>query len=139
VKPEDLIGTWRSVGHEIVAKDGSVSHPFGPGPHPGQVVYHPDGTVAVLVIRTDPQNLGKGKTAEERAAALDRSTGYMGRWEINGDRVIHKIVVALNPAWVGTAQERQATLTGDRLILSPPADDKGARARITWQRVPRAT
>ena len=135
MKAEDLIGTWRSAGHEIAAKDGSVSYPFGPGPHQGQIVYHPNGTVCVLVIRTDPQNLGKGKTAEERAAALDRTTGYMGRWEIKGDSVIHKVQVALNPAWVGTAQERQATLDGDRLTLSPPADDKGARARITWQRV----
>ena len=91
--------------------------------------------MAVLVIRTDPQNLDKGKAAAERVAALDRTTGYMGRWEIKGDSVIHKIVVALNPAWVGTAQERQATLDGDRLILSPPADDSGARARITWQRM----
>ena len=133
--PEDIIGTWRAVGHEIVAKDGSVSHPFGPGPHHGQIVYHPNGTVSVLVIRTDPQKLGQASAAADRLAALDRCVGYMGRWEIRGDRVIHKVDVALNPAWFGTAQERQATLEGDRLILSPPADDKGARARITWQRV----
>jgi len=139
MKAEDIIGTWRTVGHDIVAKDGSVSHPFGPGPHHGQLVYHPNGTVSVLVIRTDPQKLGSGVPAAERAAALDKCVGYMGRYEINGDRVIHKVEVALNPAWVGTAQERNATLEGDRLILSPPADEHGARARITWQRVSRAT
>ena len=38
-----------------------------------------------------------------------------------------------------TAAALVATAEGDRLILSPPADDKGARARITWQRVTRAT
>jgi hypothetical protein len=137
VTPDDIIGTWRSVGHEIVAADGTRSHPFGPGPHPGQIVYHPNGTVSVLVIRTDPQRLAATREAAERTAALDRCVSYMGRWEIKGDSVIHNIDVALNPSWVGTAQERHATLEGDRLILSPPPDDKGARARITWKRIKR--
>jgi hypothetical protein len=137
MKPEDIIGTWLTIGHEIVAADGTRSHPFGPGPHAGQLVYHPNGSVSVLVIRTDPQRLAGTNPASERAAALDRCVGYVGRWEIKGDHIIHRVETALNPAWVGTAQERQATLEGDRLVLSPPPDDKGARARITWQRVKR--
>ena len=135
MKAEDLIGTWRSVGHEIVAKDGTVTHPFGPGPHPGQIVYHPNGTVSVLVIRTDPRRLDAGLAATERAAALDRCTAYVGRFEVAGDKVTHRIEVAINPRWIGSAQQRDATLDGDRLVLSPPPDEKGARARITWQRV----
>jgi hypothetical protein len=137
MKAEDIIGTWRSIGHEIVASDGTISHPFGPGPHAGQIVYHPNGTVAVLVIRTDPQRLGAASPAAERAAALDRCVAYIGRYEVEGDVVRHRIEVSMNPAWIGSAQERQATLTGDRLVLSPPPDAQGARARITWQRVPR--
>jgi hypothetical protein len=136
---EDIIGTWRTTGHEIVAKEGSVSHPFGPGPHHGNLVYHANGTVSVLVIRTDPQNLGVGKPAADRVAALDRCVVYVGRYEVAGDTVTHKVEVSLNPAWIGTAQMRHATLDGDRLILSPPPDASGARARITWQRVSRAT
>jgi hypothetical protein len=139
MKAEDIIGTWRTTGHEIVAKDGSVSHPFGPGPHAGQLVYHPNGTVSVLVIRTDPQKLGAAAAASERAAALDKCVAYVGRYEVKGDRIVHKVDVSLNPAWVGTSQERSATLEGDRLVLSPPADAAGARARITWQRVSHAS
>lgn len=135
MKPDDIIGTWRTTGHEIVGRDGAVSHPYGPGPHHGQLVYHPNGTVSVLVIRTDPAKLGAAEPHAERAAALDRCVAYVGRWEIKGDRVLHKVEVSLNPAWVGSVQEREARLEGDRLVLSPPADEKGARARITWQRV----
>lgn len=137
MKAEDIIGTWRAAGHEIVAADGSVSHPFGPGPHHGQLIYHPNGSVSVLVIRTDPTRLAAGSPATDRAAALDRCVCYVGRWEIEGNRVVHNIEVSLNPAWVGTAQQREATLEGNRLVLSPPADATGARARITWERVAR--
>jgi hypothetical protein len=138
MKAEDIIGTWRTVGHEIVGKDGAVTHPFGPGPHQGQLVYHPNGSVSVLVIRTDPQRLGAASPPAERAAALDRCVAYHGRYEIAGDLVRHRVEVSLNPAWIGSVQERHATLEGDRLVLSPPADETGARARITWQRVARA-
>ena len=137
MKPEDIIGTWRTVGHEIVAKDGTESHPFGPGPHAGNLVYHPNGTVSVLVIRTDPHKLAATGPAAERLAALDKCVAYVGRWEIKGDKIVHHVVTSLNPAWIGSAQERNAKLEGDRLTLSPPPDENGATARIAWQRVSR--
>ena len=137
MEPQDIIGTWRTIGHEIVAKDGTVSHPFGPGPHHGNLVYHPNGTVSVLVIRTDPRKLGSGSSPAERGAALERCVVYVGHWEIRGNMVVHHIDVSLNPDWVGTAQQRNATLDGDRLVLSPPPDQTGATARISWQRVSR--
>ena len=62
---------------------------------------------------------------------------YVGGWGIRGDKVIHHIGASLNPDWVGTAQERNATLDGDRLTLSPPTDQNGTTARISWQRVSR--
>ena len=137
MKAEDIIGTWRTTGHELVAKDGKVSYPFGPGPHAGNLVYHPNGTVSVLVIRTDPERLSFAASPAERGAALEKCVAYVGRWEIRGEQVIHHIATSLNPDWVGTAQERNAKLEGDRLTLSPPPDANGTTAHISWQRVSR--
>jgi len=137
MKAEDLIGTWRAAGHEIRNKDGSTTRPFGPGPHPGNIVYHPNGTVSVLVLRADMKKLAQPANAEEKVAALAQCVAYQGRYEVKDDTVIHHIEVSLNPAWIGTAQVRKAVLDGNRLTLSPPADEKGAVPRITWERVAR--
>jgi len=134
---EDLIGTWRTTGHALVAKDGTVTHPFGPGPHPGNLVYHPNGTVSVLVIRTDPMRLSSVQAPQERGAALDRCVAYIGTWEVQGDTVQHHIQTSINPDWVGTTQVRTARLEGDTLTLSPPPDPHGTVARISWLRVSR--
>ena len=137
MKAEDLIGTWRAAGHEILNKDGTVSRPFGPGPHLGNIVYHPNGTVSVLVLRADLKKLALPASAEEKVAAVGQCVAYQGRYEVKDDTVIHHVEVSLNPAWIGTSQARKAVLDGNRLTLSPPADEKGAVPRITWERVAR--
>lgn len=137
MRAEDIVGTWRALSQEVVAKDGTVTRPFGPGPHQGNLIYHPNGTVSVLVIRTDPAKLGAGTPPAERLAAFDACVVYTGRWEIKGDTVTHHVAISLRPEWMGTSQIRNATLKGDVLTLSPPPDETGAVARISWQRVSR--
>jgi len=136
MQPADIIGTWRLVDYEIVAPDGHVSRPFGPGPFPGEAVFHPNGTIAVLLILADPQSLRRDAPATERAAALNHCASYVARWEIKGDELHHHVLLSLIPEWTGTVQVRQAKLDGDRLTLSPPPNPKGNIMRLVWQRVP---
>jgi hypothetical protein len=137
MKKEDVIGTWRAARYEMRAADGTMSQPYGAGPHLGHIIYHPNGTVSVLVVRTDIAKLDKAQSAADRIAALDRVTAYQGRFEVQGDKILHHIDVSLNPSWIGTTQERNAVLAGNRLTLSPPADAKGSQPHITWEKLSR--
>ena len=51
--------------------------------------------------------------------------------------VVHHVVGALNPAWVGGDQVRQMRFDGERLVLQADVPKNGARIRhvLTWERV----
>jgi hypothetical protein len=55
-----------------------------------------------------------------------------------GPRVEHEVTVALNPAFVGSRQWRDARLVGRRLILSAEERTPGGirRHELEWRRPP---
>ena len=70
-------------------------------------------------------------------AAVEGYVSYCGRYEVNGDKVIHHIEVSLFPNWVGVRQERMYELDGDRLTLSTPLMLVGGRrlsTHLIWER-----
>jgi hypothetical protein len=79
-----------------------------------------------------------GGSTEEKVAAADTYISYCGRYEIQGDKVIHSIEVSFFPNWIGVKQERIFEFDGDRLSLSTlPAllDGKQQTAHMIWKRV----
>ena len=142
MKAEDIMGTWRGIGHDVTARDGTVTHPHGEK-HPANIIYSPDGYVAVVVTRANRKKFTSrvsgsdisGATLEEKAGAAEGCVAYFGTYEVKGDRVIHHIKVSLFPNWEGTSQERFANLEGDRLTLSIAPDEEGAIARVYWERM----
>ncbi len=73
----------------------------------------------------------RGST-EEKVHAVDTYVSYCGRYEFQGDVVIHHVELSLFPNWVGVDQERLAELRGNRLTLSTrPMVLGGGSRRLT--------
>jgi len=134
-------GTWRLVSFEIRSADGQVSYPFGQDAV-GYIMYSEDGHMAVVLTTANRPKFAFGDilggNTEEKVAAAESYVSYFGRYEIQGDKVVHHIEVSFFPNWTGVDQERFFVLEGDRLSLStPPTLLAGMQqtAHLIWERV----
>jgi hypothetical protein len=133
-----LVGTWKLVSVVYEEQDTKQRTPVY-GEHPkGFQIATPDGRWLALVTaegRTVPQ------TDADRAQALRSMIAYAGRYRVENGKVITKVEVAWNEAWVGGEQTRFIRFEGDDLlhIESPPMPHpnlagKVVRVIVTWQR-----
>ena len=133
-----LIGTWRLERWELVYEDGRpVECPLGEDAA-GFLMYTGDGYVSASLARAGRPPLDRGDDGA-KARAFDAYFGYAGCYEVRDGAVIHRIAIAPNPALTGVETLRNASLEGDRLILSGP-DFSAASPRshrIVWRRAPR--
>ncbi len=80
------------------------------------------------------------KTDEQRAQALRTMISYSGRYRVEDGRVITKVEIAWNEAWVGGEQIRFIRFEGDRLFIeSPPmphpnVNNKLVKVIVIWDR-----
>ncbi|HEY2755080.1 MAG TPA: lipocalin-like domain-containing protein [Pseudolabrys sp.] len=133
-----IVGTWKLVA---VAYEDAQTKERSPvlGEHPrGYQIATPEGRWIALVT-ADGRPVPK--TDDERAKALRSMIGYSGRYRVEGNKVITKVEVAWNEAWVGTEQVRFLRFEGDDLlhIESPPmphpnVNDRTVRVIVTWAR-----
>ena len=137
---DTFIGTWRLLSYEIRRADGEIKYPWGQDPV-GLLIYSGDGYMSVAMMsasrtRFVDKDVKKG-TNEEKAAAVDTYVSYSGRYEVQGDTVIHHVEVCLFPNWVGNEQKRTFQFDGKRLTLSTPlpGGDIQRRAHLVWERV----
>lgn len=141
VTRDDLIGGWHLEAWEIRYSDGrDNSFPFGPDAF-GLIMYTHDGFMSAAISRSGRQPLSAANLRQapeaEKAAAFDSYFHYSGTWRIDGEHVIHSVILSLNPAFVGTDQIRLMELKGDRLTLSASDDMPGGGSRrhcIVWRR-----
>ena len=134
---EKIVGTWKLVSVVYEDQESKARSPVL-GQHPkGYQIATPEGRWLALVTadgRKVPQ------TDEERAQALRTMISYSGRYRVEGGKVITKVEVAWNEAWVGGEQVRFIRFEGDLLhIESPPmphpnVGGKVVRVIVTWQR-----
>ena len=136
-----FVGTWRLVSCELRKMDGHASYPFGLAPV-GYIMYNEDGYMSVVIMSANRPKFAvgdiRGGTIEEKVAAADTYISYCGRYEIQGDNVIHHIEVSFFPNWIGVDQERIFEFDGDKLSLStPPFQIEGVQqtAHLIWERV----
>ncbi|MCF3145197.1 lipocalin-like domain-containing protein [Streptomyces platensis] len=124
--PDDLIGAWSLVSfHEIDPMGERSEGPLGPDPL-GQLLYTADGRVSVHMMRPDS------------GGAAASYMGYGGSWWLSGNQVVHRIEFTPRADWIGTEQDRQAELDGDRLTLyaSTRILQFLHRRVLVWQRLP---
>lgn len=132
-----VVGTWKLLSFLNEFQDGSDPRPSYGSNATGYIIFTPERRMMAIVEaegRKAPQN------DEDRAAAFRTIIAYTGTVHFEGDRLITKVDVSWNPAWVGTEQVRTYVLAGDRLqVVSPwvmsPNLGKMTRATVTWERV----
>ena len=122
-----IVGTWKLVSVVYEDQETKARTPVY-GEHPkGYQIATPEG-------RKVPQ------TDADRAQALRTMISYSGRYRVEDGKVITKVEVAWNEAWVGGEQTRFIRFEGDLLhIESPPMPHpnlagKVVRVIVTWQR-----
>jgi hypothetical protein len=133
-----IVGTWKLVS---VVYEDAQSKELTPvlGEHPrGYQIATPEGRWLALVT-ADGRPVPK--TDEDRAKALRSMIAYSGRYRVEDGKVITKVEVAWNEAWVGGEQVRFLRFEGDDVlhIESPPmphpnVNDKVVRVIVTWAR-----
>ena len=111
---------------EKYTDEGGVEYPFGERVA-GMLLYSADGAMAAVVGRADQpilkMDLLAGTVAasdRELAGAFRSAYGFAGTFEVEGERIRHRISVSTMPNWVGTEQERPYTIEGEVLTLRPP-------------------
>jgi hypothetical protein len=140
--PNPLIGTWRLVSWENRSLvDGQISYPLGKDAA-GYIMYNQDGYMFVAImgpnrLKFAANDLLSGTPVEE-AQAEETYVSYCGKYDFDGDKVVHHVELSLFPNWVGVDQERLVELKGNRLTLStPPILLRGIQqtAHLIWERV----
>ncbi len=133
-----IVGTWKLVS-VIYEEQATKEQTPVLGEHPrGYQIATPEGRW-IAVVTADGRPVPK--TDEDRAKALSSMIAYSGRYRVEDGRVITKVEVAWNEAWVGGEQVRFIRFEGDNLlhIESPPmphpnVNNKVVRVIVTWQR-----
>lgn len=137
-----LLGRWQLESWTI-SYEGSdrVIKPFGSKPQ-GMITYTPGWMNAAIAVN-DREPFPEGTALrslapEQLAKAYTSYFHYAGPYRIEGDTVIHSVVMSLNPNFVGTEQVRKMQFDGNYLTLSGEETIKGQRRLNTlcWQRVP---
>jgi Lipocalin-like domain len=133
-----IVGTWKLVS--VVYEDAQTKERTPVlGEHPrGYQIATPEGRW-IAVVTADGRPIPR--TDEDRAKALRTMIAYSGHYRVDGDKVITKVEVAWNEAWVGGEQVRFLRFEGDDVlhIESPPmphpnVNDRTVRVIVTWSR-----
>ena len=132
----DLVGTWRLRSWTSEGEDGVV-HPMGEAPE-GVLVYTTDGTMITTIGEAGRGPIDGDALAgpvEERLAAMSTFIAYSGAYRIEGEDVLHDVVMSLFPNWVGTTQRRHVALSADGRDLELSSDPFVLRGRLSTQRL----
>src|SRR5919112_1031259 len=110
MKPNPLIGTWRLISWENRSVEGGqVSYPLGKEAT-GYIMYNQDGYMFVAIMGPNRLRFAAddllSATKEEEARAEESYVSYCGRYDFNGDTVVHHVGLSYFPT--GSAATRNA-------------------------------
>ena len=134
---KQIVGLWTLVS--VVYEDQATKERtpvLGEKPR-GRQIATADGRWLALVTA---EGRPVPKTDEQRAQALRTMISYSGRYRVENGRVITKVEIAWNEAWVGGEQIRFIRFEGDRLFIeSPPmphpnVNNSVVKVIVIWDR-----
>ena len=139
-----IVGTWRLVGAQRQAVDGSgeITYPRGTRPS-GYIIYDAGGMMYVQIMNSDevrpPKSGPRQLSAEDQTEAFSSYTAYFGTYTIDEEEgsVIHDPQANTNPRLVGDARKRFLEITPDTLELNTfnaGADGVERITRRMWER-----
>jgi hypothetical protein len=140
MKKQELKGRWKIQSWRQEYDDGRCIHPFGESLD-GFIEYGEE-TIFCLITKK-PRKLfstgGQWDAADvEKAAAYNEYLTYSGRYEFDGDTVIHNIDLCLFPNWQGTSQKRKVIKQGANEITLVARIEEGTKeartAILAWRR-----
>jgi hypothetical protein len=125
---KQIVGLWTLVSVVYEDQETNERTPvLGEHPH-GRQLATADGRWLALVTA---EGRPVPKTDEQRARALQTMIAYSGRYRVENGRVITKVEIAWNEAWVGGEQIRLIRFEGDRLFIeSPPMPHPNVNGRV---------
>lgn len=134
-----FLGTWKLVEF-ITLLDQSTYYPFGTNPS-GFLIYTPH-LVSVQFMNANRTKYNsddfKALNLHEKAEMADNFGGYVGRYEIKGNVIIHYPEVCSIPNYINVPQKREFTLNGDLLTFEykyPGSDENSNKlSRVSWMR-----
>ena len=144
MEADKFVGAWRLVSAEFRAEDGSPAEsPYGVEPQ-GLLMYDAHGSMSAQLGQKNRRPFAiadrMAGTPEEIKGAFETYQAYYGRYKVDEREhvVIHTVVQALLPNWVGTEQRRQYQFKDGRLILrTPPLTIGGKRVtgELIWEKI----
>ena len=132
-----IVGAWSLLSWTIRFDDGRPARqPYGGSPN-GSLLYSADGRMLAAIARAERKSLSAAVPQQapdsEKTAAFDSFFIYGGSFEIDGDEVVHRVDIALNPNFVGSVQRRKMHFEDNRLTLSAREGER--HHELVWQRV----
>ena len=136
---EQVVGTWVSVSNINTAANGTKSDLFGPNPK-GLLIFESNGRFSLISVRSDLPKFGTNNratgTAEENKAVIQGSIAYFGTYSVNEADKSFTVQVegATFPNWMGTAQKRGLSISGDELTFINAAGSSGGSNEVKYKR-----
>ena len=135
-----IVGTWKLKRYWSQYDGGETLYPLGADAQ-GYITYTAQGFMSGTMQRAAPPNFAVADrlhaTPAEKARAFDDYVTYCGRWEADGEDMIHHIELSLLPNWIGESQRRHARWHGPDRVDLVGEWKIGARIRsavVEWER-----
>ncbi|MCP6760331.1 MAG: lipocalin-like domain-containing protein [Fischerella sp. CENA71] len=154
----NFIGVWKLSSWKTESSDGEIIYPYGKNPI-GYLTYTQDGYMSVNIMKNNclPLGISSEELVKARKLLLKpclllrdgrksikaiiryfkasiNYISYSGKYEIQGDKIIHHVEVSLIPDWIGKDLERTFEITSQKLLLTTPSLD-GASQYLEWKRI----
>ncbi|WP_373084971.1 lipocalin-like domain-containing protein [Sneathiella sp.] len=130
---EDLIGSWTLQRWQALKNTVPAGFPMGDDAL-GQIIYSADGRMSGFLMRADFAKARRGTDAK-----YNTSLAYGGIFRVDGDQVIHDVLYATIPHWIGMPRMRTIAWDGDNLLLktAPETSNSGTmhEHHLVWKRV----
>ena len=133
-----LVGTWQLVSASSTTSTGERNEtPYGASPA-GLLTYG-DGRVTAMISYDGrkPLSIGGG-SMEEQAEAFKTFLAYAGKYNVNGDKVTHRVEMSSIQNNVGKDLVRNFKFRGDQIILVTPRtriNGEIQTVELIWQRL----
>ena len=138
---DSIVGSWRLLSWvEVETESKSIHSVFGDNPT-GVLTYTPDGRMSVFIINPSRKPPAGAKPTDAEASELYRTmVAYSGSYDLDGNKVTHKVEMSWNQAWTGTNQQRFIEIKDNQLIIKTPPligpiSGKESVSTLLWERI----
>jgi hypothetical protein len=135
---KEYVGTWTLISSDTVRPDGSRVPTFG-GKAAGMLIFGSDGRFIYLFSAAElPKFASNNRTTgtpQENTAVVKGSIATYGTYSVADKTFSFKIDHSTFPNWMGAAQTRTITVTGDEMKWTNLAGSGGGVVELVLKRV----